>query len=365
VVRNANQDVTANLQVRDIAVEQVAGQPPAVIEFDSPWDANVDLSKLQVGTDTATKQMILVHPKVAPYRLQEGVLETYTFELFPFTATPPSWKDDNWPSVIELFQGRLILANTGLNPSTIWMSAVNDFTDMVKGEAADEPLEFELNTNGTIEWIRGNKVLLIGTDRSEWTATGSAGVITNNDFKFQEQSRLGSVADIVPQYISDQIAFVGLDSRRIRVINYDADVTDTWASQEITLQADQLFENRILDMAYARDPDYQLAVLTDDGQLKICMHDRITGLTGWYTYSTKGRYMSVEYSNDPTGSSIWVIAERVDANNDFVYTIERFDAGSVFNVHLDAYVAAQAYIVEDEAGAGAFSSAFSSEQVTA
>jgi len=104
----------------------------------------------------------------------------------------------------------------------------------------------------------------------------------------------------------------------------------------------------------ARDPDYQLAIITGDGNLSICMTDRVLDLNAWYTYSTDGFYRSIEYSNDPTGSSLWVVVERDEG-----VFIERFSAGAEIRSHLDTYVQRNIKSIGDENGVGAFSGAFS------
>ncbi len=334
--------------------------------FSSPYSDNIDLKQIQVAQDTAKREMYFVHPQVPVQVLKEDIDGEFSFEPLNFTAGSPDsgptgWATTgNWPAAVEIWQGRLILANSLDQPSTIWMSATNNFTEFNQANSDSNALEFTLNTNGVIEWMRGSKVLLIGTDRALWTASSSTGVITASNFVFLEQAFLGTISLIAPQRVGDQIAFVGRDSRRVRTVNFDADLTDGYVSNEISLQADQLFNSRIIDMAYARDPDYQLAVVTGDGKLNICMVDRVTGLQGWYTYTTNGQYLGVEFSTDPTGSSFYVLVQRANRFGEPRYTVERFDAGSEETAHLDSYFIGTAKVNPDEAGVGAYSSAFSS-----
>lgn len=331
-------------------------------EFPSPYQ-DVNLRDIQVALDTGNKVMVFTHPEVAPHELVESFNGIFTFEPITFVGAPTAWQAGDYPKVCKFYQGRLWLASTPMFPSTIWASKTTDpnsqppttFRDFTLGNNAGDGMEFTLQTNGVIHWLRGNKVLLIGTDKSEWIGTSEEAIMTPKDFRFEEQSRLGSKDNVAPQYVADQIGWVGLDSRKVRATNYDGDLTNTWESHDLSLQADNLMFTRVVDMAYARDPDYQLAVVLGDGTLAVCMTDRILDLNAWYTYSTDGFYRSVEFSNDPTGSSLWVVVERDDG----AY-IERFSAGDEIKSHLDSYVQRPIENFGDDNGVGGFSNGFSS-----
>jgi len=352
--------------VTDFKLE-VLGQQRDVAEFPSPFDTEQKLSQIQVATDTSDGLMILTSGGVKPWFIRESNTGFYTAGQF---LTDQQMDDLGWgdslgyPRCCEFYQGRLWLASTAEQLSTLWASKTGEFTTFTSdpdgNNAADEGLKFQLQTNGVINWLRGNKVLLIGTDRSEWIATSQTGVITNQDFNFTEQSRLGSVSDVPPQYVSDQICYVSLDRRRIRAVNFDGDRTNTWASEEISLQAEHLFNDTIKDFAYARDPSYMLACALGNGQLAVCMHDRIMQLNAWYTFEMNGRILQIEYSNDPAGSSLWIIIERFnEITQENITTIEKMEAINGRLVHLDSWLARDVF-QGDENGVGAFSNGFSS-----
>ena len=343
-----------------------------VAEFPSPFDSEEKLAQIQVATDTSDGLMILTSGGVKPWFIKESNTGFYTSGQFLTDEELDNldWSDLlGYPRCCEFFQGRLWLASTKSSLSTVWASKTGVFDKFTESNTpnpnessnlADEGLKFQLQTNGVINWMRGNKVLLIGTDRSEWIATSQTGVITNQDFAFIEQSRLGSISDVPPQYASDQVCYVSLDRRRVRTINFDGDRTNTWASEEISLQAEHLFNDTIKDFAYARDPSYMLACALGNGQLAVCMHDRIQGLNAWYTFEMNGKIKQIEYSNDPAGSSLWIIIERFNEVTDsFITTIEKMEAINGKLIHLDSWLARDV-IQGDENGVGGFSSGFSS-----
>lgn len=333
--------------------------------YTSPY-TGVDLRLIQSAYDTGTGLMIFTHPDVEPYEIQETGFGTFAFgKAFSqqqIDNFPVAWNEFAYPAVCEFYQGRLWLANIRSadnsdigSRSTIWASKVAEYKDFVIEQTGSTALEFKLSTNGVIQWLRGSKSLLIGTDSSEWVASSSTGIITSEDFKFTEQSRLGSKSNVAPQYAGDQVVYAGLDARRVRATNFDIALTDSWIAQELSFQAEHLLNARIVDMAYARDPDYQLAIVTGDGQLAICMNDRVQDLNAWYTFKTDGYYKAVEYSNNPAGSSLWVVVERPEGN-----FIERFNTNIDDEAHLDSYVRKSLVYTGDENGVGGFSGAFNS-----
>ena len=354
----------SGLEIKEIAGGGGTPEEPAI--FSSPYTGK-NLQAIQSSTDTGTGQLVIVHPDIQPRLITVTAQGSIELQVITFNGKPDDWGANNWPAVVEFFQGRLFLARAKTKKSAIWASKVaqnfNDFFDFENAQSSsgDKPLVFELNTNGVIEWLRGQKQLIIGTDRSIWTGSGfGKTALTSASFDFSEQTRLGTTGIIDPQYIAEQVAFVGLDKRRVRTVNFDAELIDGYIASELTLKADQLFDTRIIDMAYARDPDYQLACVTDDGKLKICMHDRVTQLTAWYVYETNGLYKQIEFISDGTGSALWVVVERTNSDGTPSVQLEKFDAGAEVNAHLDSYVIADSERIENENGVGGFSNAYSS-----
>lgn len=306
---------------------------PMPVTFPSPYTVQ-QVRELQVATDTASRIIVFAHPNVRPHAMQE-VLNILSFAAINFTAMPATWTGENWPSVVEFFQGRMILASTPSDPGTIWGSEVGtilNFDQTITSPTQSDPYTFELLTNGQIQWIRGSKVLLIGTDRDEWTGSGSRGIIATDDFQFQRQSQLGSTR-IRPEFASDQIAYVSTDSRRVRVINFDGISTETYNSQEISIPGEHLLTSGVRRVAYVRDPYYQLVCLTNDNNLQICMQDRVERLTGWYRFTTDGNFVDITATQEPGGDAMWCVVERAG-----LYNLEIYRPDSLTEHFLDAYI---------------------------
>ncbi len=345
-----------SIEVENIEIKSTAATTEYTT-FDSPY-SGFDLNLIQVAVDTGSRRMILTHPDVVPYSLTETVDGVFSFEpFFSGSQTDPffNWGEGNYPLACVFFQGRLWLAGARRDPSILYASSSGEYTEFDIDATDSNALRFELQTNGAIQWLRGTKTLLIGTDNSEWIASSSSGVITEDDFKFVEQSRLGSKATVAPQYAGDQIIYAGLDSRRVRATNLDINLVDNWIANELSLQAEHLLSTRVVDMAYARDPDYQLAVVTGAGELAVCMNDRVQDLNAWYVYKTEGYFRCVEYTNHPEGNKLWVVVERAGGNY-----IEQLNVDKESNVHLDSHLVRNIEYKGDENGVGGFSSAFNS-----
>ena len=279
------------------------------IQFPSVYTA-AQIPLIQIANDTASRALILAHNDVRPQRLQE-VSGNLVFGDAPITGQPGGWSDNNWPAVVEFFQGRLLFAATVDEPGTIWGSEVGSIYEFgqVTDPVANSPYVFTLLTNGTIQFMRGTKVLYIGTDRDEWTGFGSNGIITTTDFQFQRQSELGN-SRVQAEFAGDQLISVSTDGQRIRAVNFDGINTETYTNYEISLPAENLFNQDVRRIAYVRDPFYQLFCITTGGELRICMHDRVTQLTGWYTYETQGVSRSITASQQAEGDALFTITNR-------------------------------------------------------
>lgn len=292
---------------------------PADYEWDSPYTAN-QLNFLQRAHDAANQISVFASPEVQPYALSRTELDghaIFDWSAPLFQSPPNEWGGANWPSAVEFFQGRLIFAGTDNEPGTIWGSRVGAVYDFSPNQEGAEPTpadsyQFDLAANGAIQWLRGTKVLLIGTESSIWAGIGSNGILSNSNFNFEKQSELGNTHRVSPTIVSDQVLSVSNDFTAIRATNFDGITTDTYASTEPTLSAEHFFSfGGIDEIAYVREPFYQLFVNTTTG-LRVCMHDRVTQLNGWWRWDTSGFVRAIAsartFFNDK--AELWMVVER-------------------------------------------------------
>lgn len=312
-----SEEVAQQLTISNLRIVDTIS-PSVPYSFTSPYTAD-QLNNIQTAFDSASRIVVFTHPEVAPHRLRLEELDghrIFSFEPIGFINTPTEWIAANYPGACEFFQGRLVLGGTPNQGGTIWGSRVGSIFDfnLITGDepTPDDGYQFTLVTNGGVQWIRGTKVLIIGTEVSTWTGTGTGGLLSNNNFDFEKQSELGNSRRVSPLLITDQVVSIANDFTAIRVTNFDGINTNTYASEEISLQSENFFRfGGIDEIAYIRQPFYQLFVISNQ-QMRVCMHDRITGLNAWSRWVTNGAIRSIVASrtggND--GEDLWMVVTR-------------------------------------------------------
>lgn len=263
----------------------------APVEFLHDWTA-ADIQNLHVEMSPNESSMYFVCQNIAPHKLNFDLdTNILTFIEVAFTDLPVSWVTGNFPTTMGFFQGRSWWAGVESKPQTFWGSksndestATNELEDLTLGALANDALEFTLSRSGRIRWIEGGRNLIIGTTSGEFLINGSNGIITPDDiFVSQQSSEGGDTVNAVK--IGNMIMFVSGDGRRLLGTRYYED-QNQWRAQEISFTAENLtLGKRIIQIAYARNPESIIWCLLDDGSLIGCTYDPFNNLIGWHKHS--------------------------------------------------------------------------------
>ena len=251
-----------------------------------------------------------------------------------------------WPSVVGLYEDRLVLGATRARPLTLWMSRTGAHEDFRMNTAAfvdgvqDRPLDddaIEITLSGSrvnpIRWIADQEELLVGTNAGElkvWSGLEGEGM-TPAKVQRKRQSSHGSAA-VRPEPVSGAVLFVSRSGRKVREMAYDI-ASYRYASPELTLLAEHITGPGIRDMAFAREPDGVLWAVRHDGVLAACTYLREQGVVAWHRHllGGDGRCESVATVPGPWGDEVWMLVRRTAGEGATLRTVERldpvFDAG--------------------------------------
>lgn len=268
----------------------------------SPWTIE-QVRDVQYDVETAKSRMVLVHGNHAPRLLSRDGAGAWTLVDLSnpaspshFTAAPAAWADANWPSTVAFHAGRLYLGGTPDDPNHIWASRAGhpfDFTlatgpvvDAAPTQLPGDAIDIQLATKGKLTWMReANHALVVATDMSEHSVTGSKGVPLNGDYSFLRQSAYGS-APIQAVDASDSILFVSPDKRRIRALGYKE--RDGWRSRDITFLADHITEGGVRELHFTQLPDGLAVAVLETGGIVLCSLDLVEGIVGWFRFNIAG-----------------------------------------------------------------------------
>lgn len=275
--------------------------------FVTPWLTESDLALVQYVAESGGGRMYFTHPSYAP-QLLELSSGSWSFGAMTLVSPPASWAVNNWPSVVEFYQGRLWLAATPAEASTIWGSKSGDPFNFTIGNNDDDSFELPLSTTGGIKWLKGQKGMVVGTDIGEQVITSEGSLITPTDRKATEQSGWGSV-DIQPSLAGNDIVYISQDRTKVRAVNTSFS-TGSWVSVDLTWVAEHITRNRIIESIYIQNPNYQLYFILADGSIVACTYDREHEVVGWMRLVTDGEFLSMTKTDSVEGTVLWVAVRR-------------------------------------------------------
>lgn len=274
------------------------------IELVTPYLAE-ELQDIQYEMINSTGILILVHSNHPPAQVTLLVGVDFQYDPIVFDTPPTQWIALNYPNVVTVFQGRLWLARTPNELQTFWASQSGDYYNFDKGTGLDnEALEVDLATQGEIEWMRGQKNLLLGTDSGEHRIDSESGVIKPSDIDIRQQSAYGSATLVQALNIGDQVLYVSADSLKVRALTFDA-FQQGWYSPDLTWISEHITSVGIREIHFARDPSTLLLCLLRNGTIAVCTYDRSQESLGWALFDLGNiDIVSMAVVNGPKGSTI-------------------------------------------------------------
>ena len=171
-------------------------------------------------------------------------------------------------------------------------------------------MELPLTSQGGIQWLKGQKGLVVGTDLEEIVITGTNKIITPTDRDSSVQSGWGSV-DIQPALAGNDIIYVSPDRTKVRAVNTFFNSV-SWTSIDLTFVAEHITRQRVIETIYIQNPNYQIYFLLSNGTIVACTYDREHQVIGWMNLVTNGVILSLNKTDSVEGTILWVAVKRND-----------------------------------------------------
>jgi len=325
--------VNNRFDIDNVSVQATYMAP--LLNVPTPWTLD-QLQAVQYVSEPGQDRVFFTHGNCPPWSIQFNAAGNWDFGLCSLTNAPAEWTGANWPSVCEIYQGRLYLAATPASRNHIWASRVGfplDFSPETGLDGSGNPLQLasdeidaKLSTKGALRWLHGRQMLLVGTDLGEHSISAQSGVVTPTDLQVRQESAFGSAA-IQAEDLGDQVMYVSTDLRKIRGISY-AFQESAWHSHDLTVIAEHITAGAgpaygIKEIHFARDPNLTIVVVLRDGTLACCTYDRSGAvgsswqdrgypITAWWRASTQGSVLSACVSHGVNGSLLYLAVQRTN-----------------------------------------------------
>jgi hypothetical protein len=237
-----------------------------------------------------------------------------------------------WPIAVTISaEERLTFAGNRSEPLTTWGSVIGDFENFAEGVDDSDAIQFTLVGTGQqnrIRWMLGKDALVIGTVGGEHLlgASKTEEALTPTNVKAKLQTTYGS-EDLTALLVNQAVLFLQRGGKKIRELLYNFDV-DSYKADDLTVFANHITGDGIVDMAFQRTPDPRLWCIRTDGEIALLVYERDQNIFSWSRYVTDGEFESIAviFGGSREEDEVWVTVKREYAgvDSDPVRYIERF-----------------------------------------
>jgi hypothetical protein len=252
-------------------------------------------------------------------------------DVWAFGAWNPGF---GYPSEVEFFADRLVLARTRLQPQTLWFSKSGNYVDFGKSV----PLIDDDAINATINARQVNaitdlvplKELVVMTASAEWKlTTGDGGVVAPGKVGFNPETYYGT-AGLSAQVIGRTAVFVQGRGNIVRDMSFQF-TEDGYAGNDLTIYANHFVEDyTLVDLAFQQAPYSCVWIVRSDGKLLSLTYVREQEVVGWALHETNGVFESVCTVPEGTTNAVYVTVRRTIGGVERV-NVERLAARSLFD----------------------------------
>lgn len=221
-----------------------------------------------------------------------------------------------FPSLVDVFQQRLVLAATQAQPQTVWLSKTDDLNSFEVGKQDDSALALTLSTTtqNRICWLMAQSSrLLLGTADAEWAVSGGQGVMTYANARADNHGFVGS-SDVPALMATDKVLYVERGGGRVYQYGYDYE-SDGFVSRDLTVFADHMLADGggCRGVAFVRKPEPRAVFVRRDGALALMTYNSMHQVHAWHRYTTEGVFEGVAVlPNGDQADLLFALVERED-----------------------------------------------------
>lgn len=215
-----------------------------------------------------------------------------------------AWSDESgWPKTGLFYEQRLFIGASATQPQTLWASQTADFENLAPDSPTDagvwdgtvqddDALSYTISANevnAIVAMAASDDAMIIMTSGGEWRPQSNGAVLTPTDITVRRQTSHGSADNILPLSIDNVVLFVQRGLRKIREFGFSFEA-DGYRAFDMTRLAQHITFSDIHEMAFAEEPDSQVYVVREDGQLLSMTFRREEDVVGWTRHILGGSF---------------------------------------------------------------------------
>ncbi len=322
------------------------GLTAGLVTFASPW-AGFDINELSfIQTPEVPSKLILAHPDVATRQLTYSPpTDTWSLATSTFTAAP--WGGGEFPGVVSVHLGRLVLASSRVRPERVWFSKSLDYFNFTAGSNPGDAFFGDLSEPGRILWARSMWSLVLGAESGLWDISAFTGAILGpgNARLFKHVAHYSS--NTYPAFVNNEVAYAAQGGQRLYSVRREGD-DNRYVDKELSFTARHLTTGGLRSTAWAEFPNSTLWSSTQDagqGTLVAATYDsKLLAMAGWHRHDVGGPVQAVAATNISGIDQVFLLVNRYKGSTLYL-AVERMVQGSFLDSAITIASAAPTAII--------------------
>ena len=215
---------------------------------------------------------------------------------------------NNYPHTVEIYEDRLILANTDTDPFKIWLSVSGDYTDFTTGVADTDAFLSVIadSQNDILHTVSYNKFLMVLTGSGAYKMFGADEntAITPTNRNIRPIHYIGS-SKVTPVQKDNDLIFVENGDVKLRQVEYSFQ-RDRYEPKDLTKIAEHIAGTGFQKITYQRGKVDTVWCKANDGNLVGLTYDQGENVLAWHRHFL---------GNDPTNHRATQFGEIIDVKS--------------------------------------------------
>lgn len=284
-----------------VSITDITAADPAVVTTGSSHGLTTGDAVLITGvvgmTEVNNRRYTVTVLNATTFQLQD--YDSTLNDAYTSGGTVAKYTAFSWPSLVTLFEGRLIYAASDSFRTRLWWSKIlvdGSLDNFLTGTNDDDAIIYNLRAAqaNRINWISGaEEYLAIGTSGSEHRVSGGGenNAVTPTNISVKAASFNGS-KKVRPVRLDNYILFLQRNGRTVRSFEYNA-LQDGYTAPDRTLLADHIGKSKFKQFSFTSGTPNIIWGVRNDGKMIGLTFDPSQEVVAWHPHSTNGEFESI------------------------------------------------------------------------
>jgi hypothetical protein len=235
--------------------------------------------------------------------------DDYTWAAADVSYVGTTYQPTGNPTGILIFQDRLCLSYQ--NEISISKSNIHKDFGINSPPLPADAIQLYVYPDQAPEivWLSGNESFMVGTPSGVWQVVGQGEILDGTAIHVATRQTGTGAVQVQPVVFEDDLVFVQKSGRKIHQMRFVNDAQKQ-VPTDLTFLAEHIADSKVIQMAYQREPEATLWVVTETGKLISMSYSRQVSVIGWAQHDLSGDVESVAVIPGETEDHVFVCVKR-------------------------------------------------------